>query len=275
MFYAFKKNRNPFNSRVFNLSKPQSVEDEEKNYVYIQGDDIWAVLDEVLDTLNPYIYTQFAKMLCRKEDEDSVKIVRELEQAVADFGDAEACLDYAQSIKGANIQYLQKALIQTKNPEKCYEFAKNVPGADVDALSEAVYLYGRPSLWLEFAKNIPGANITVFEHATGRYGSAYDCYKFLENVPGADFDYMQGVILDKKDELVCIDLVRNFKDKVDIEAVQDVVAQSDNDSAKVVFSEITALPSYEKLFKDSKSSKKKSAGQSRRVLEVEIDPELE
>lgn len=268
MFYAFKKTRNSLNTRVFNLSRPQSIEQEEKNYMYVEGDDIWEIADEVLDTLNPYIYTQFAEILSRRKDKESARVLSDIELAVVDIGGAEDYLMYAESVKGADVKLFQRAIIETKNAEKCYKFALNVPGADIEALAEAVYLYGSPRVWFDFAKNIPNANIVAFENATARYGSASDCYRFLENIPGADFDVLQKAIIESKDALVCLDLARNYK-QADIGAIQNVIENCDNDSVKITFSERVAGANYETLFKKQKKQKKQQMS-----LSVDIDPEL-
>lgn len=111
---------------------------------------------------------------------------------------------FARDIKGANIKALEEKILSSFSTHSdyaqvCFSFAKDIKNANIKALEENILKTGNAQWSGMFAYYIPGANIKEHEKLVLKSTDWEVLFHFAKNVPGADIQAIENIILAKND----------------------------------------------------------------------------
>lgn len=104
------------------------------------------IFDEIIEEGNAYECFECARIL---SELNLIDYVQELENVIAKSKKMELIVDFAQDVKGANIERLQTIVENSFNPYYCLRFAKEVQGADIASLVQVIADSGEMEICIE------------------------------------------------------------------------------------------------------------------------------
>ena len=126
--------------------------------------------------------------------------IKALEKAVLSSGNISAIVDFATYIPTADMRKLENAVLKSEDPESARKFATRVEGADIKALQKVVESKANPQTLYDFAAQVAGADRKSLEKAVINFKGIKDTaypgvlYSFAK-LRGADTEALEKALL--------------------------------------------------------------------------------
>ncbi len=125
------------------------------------------------------------------------EIIKRYEEKILSLKNVKLSSFFAETVKGADVKALEKAVLESKDPEWNFCFV-DVKGADVKAHEKVVIESKDPEWNFKFAEDVEGADVKVLEKVVIESKNSFWNYMFADYIEGADVKAHGKVIIESK-----------------------------------------------------------------------------